>query len=178
MVSIDIKEVTKAVEGILEFLRGTENKRELGRSLWSISELLERAGKKLDERQIPKKESREILYLLKFARKHSDRIKGELPDLAYIFEEAIPEVGRLLRRADFFIDPKYPHSSIESLTRVYAVNDGSSAVSWNAIPEAQEAIEGAVGALRGAAFHLGVRDADGLRLSESKDRKRSKGRKK
>jgi hypothetical protein len=160
--------VPKAFQGIVEFFRGTENKRELGRSLLSIAELLEKAGKKLDERKIPKKESREILYLINFARKYSDRIKGERPDLAYIFEEAIPQVGHLLRRADFFIDKK-AHSSIESLTRVYAINDGSAVVNWNAIPEAQEAIEGAVGALRGAAFALGVRGADGLRVSEPKE---------
>jgi hypothetical protein len=177
MVSIDLKEVTKTVHGIIEFLRGTEDKRELGRSLWSISEVLEKAGRKLNKHEIPRKESLEILYLINFARKYSDRIKGERPDLAYIFEEAIPEVGRLLRAADFFIDGK-AHSSIESMTRVYAPNDGSAAVSWNAIPEAQKAIERAVGALRGAAFHLGVRDADGLRLSEPEDRNRSKGRKK
>jgi hypothetical protein len=113
--------------------------------------------------------------LINFARKYSDRIKGERPDLAYIFEEAIPEVGRLIRAADFFIDGK-AHSSIESMTRVYAPNDGSSPVGWNAIPEAQKAIERAVGALRGAAFRLGVRNADGLRLSEAEGRKRPKGR--
>jgi hypothetical protein len=44
MINIDLKEVRKAVRGIVEFLRGTENKRELGRSLWSISELLEKAA--------------------------------------------------------------------------------------------------------------------------------------
>ena len=127
-------------------------------ALLSISKLLEKAGQKLELHKIPSQESHELVYLINFARDHSSQIRGKRPDLAYIFDEAIPEVGRLLRAADFLIDGE-AHTSIESRTRVYAPNDGSSAVSWTAIPEAQQAIQRAVGALRGAAYCLGVSSA-------------------
>src|SRR5262245_46250957 len=98
------KEFRKIVEDIFEKLDGTKDKRALGLALLAIAKLLRKAEEKIGRHEIPKEESHELIFLIRTARRHSDRIKKKAPvDVAYILEEAIPEVGRLLRQADFFI---------------------------------------------------------------------------
>jgi hypothetical protein len=78
----------------------------LSKHLEAIASLLDAAGTKLKNREVPRREAKELATLINLAEELAAASKREHSDIAYIFNEQLPKIGRLMRDADFFIDER------------------------------------------------------------------------
>lgn len=86
----------------------------LSEHLKAIASLLDAACKKFKNREVPRREAKELATLINLAEELATAAKREHSDIAYIFNNQLPEIGRLMRDADFFIDEKPRYKLHES----------------------------------------------------------------
>src|SRR5262245_60254028 len=81
------------------FITQTHKKKELGRLLWAISDLLNACSEKIRRGTLPTEESHQLVIIIAASRAIARKLKARnrIIDLGYIFEVAIPKTGKLLR---------------------------------------------------------------------------------
>jgi hypothetical protein len=81
----------------------TRDKRQLADLLRAIVGSLEEIRRHFEKRKVPRREAHKLAEFINAANQIAASKKID-PDLAIIFRERVPALGRLLRSADFFID--------------------------------------------------------------------------
>ncbi len=99
----------------------TSARKSLAVDLNAIASLLRSACKQFEAGKVPTAEGHELAVTINLADKLAAMFKDEYRGLAEVFDQTLPEIGRLMRDADFFIDEK-PR---------YSVHHQVGAPSWN-----------------------------------------------
>ena len=88
----------------------------LSEDLGAIASLLDAAREKFEKKDVPRREAKELATLINHADQLAGVFKAKHRGIAEVFEQELPQIGRLMRDADFFIDerPRYRlHSSFD-----------------------------------------------------------------
>ena len=86
----------------------------LADDLEAIAILLDKAREKFEKNQIPRREGHELAEIINNAEKLAKHFEEADPKLPHIFEEQLPKVDRLMRKADVFYE-EYPQYVIRSV---------------------------------------------------------------
>ena len=103
-----VKDTYDVLLDLHDRLTGQKRRKQLilSKHLAAIATLLDAACKKLKNREVPRREAKELATLINLADELAAAAKREHSDIAYIFNEQLPRIGRLMRDADFFIDER------------------------------------------------------------------------
>lgn len=108
----EVKDTYDILRDLYDWItRGKRRKKlDFSKALKAIASLLDAAREKLDKKQVPRRESYELVELINHADALAAAFKEEHEALAGLFEQQLPKIGRLMRDADFFIDKRKRYS--------------------------------------------------------------------
>jgi hypothetical protein len=81
-----------------------KKKRQLSEDLSAIASLLDGVKAKLKQREIPRREAKELKGLINNANALSTPFKKEYPELATVFDVQLEKIGSDMQIADYFIE--------------------------------------------------------------------------
>jgi hypothetical protein len=145
---IPAKDIYDIVKDLIERLTDPARRKSvnLSEALKAIADLLDATRKELESRRVPRRGAHELLALINYADILATEFKREDWELERVFERQLPEIGRLMKDADFFIDgqPRYRlHHSVDTASPNFA------AFAEPAIKKACEEMERAAGDISG-----------------------------
>ena len=111
-----LKDAYEILSDLWDRLRGGQKskKANLADDLEAIATLLDEAIAKFEKNQIPRREGHELAEIINNAEKLAKHFEEADPKLPHIFEEQLPKVDRLMRKADVFYE-EYPQYVIRSV---------------------------------------------------------------